>query len=93
MLTKLVSTLAIGLVAAMLHLGAFAAPVNVNTADAEALAENIVGVGPKLAQAIIDYRQEHGPFASIEELERVRGIGPKLIEKNRADLLIETASE
>ena len=38
------------------------------------------GVGPKMAQEIIDFRVEHGPIRTWEELDRVKGIGPKTIE-------------
>jgi len=67
---------------------ALAAPVNINTADATALAANIKGVGAKKAQAIIQYRKTHGPFKRVDDLVKVKGIGTKLLEKNRADLLI-----
>ncbi len=66
----------------------FAAPVNVNTADAKTLSANISGIGPKKAEAIIAYRNEKGPFKSIKELINVKGIGLKIIEKNKADLLV-----
>lgn len=65
-----------------------AAPVNINTADATTLAANIKGVGAKKAQAIILYRKAHGPFKRVDDLVKVKGIGAKLLEKNRADLLI-----
>lgn len=48
--------------------------LNVNTASAEEL-ETLNGIGPALAQAIIDYRAEHGDFASVDELCEVSGIG------------------
>ena len=66
-----------------------AAPVNINTADARTIDTALVGVGPKTAKAIVDYRAKHGPFKSVDDLEKVKGIGPKLIEKNRANLLVK----
>ncbi len=59
-----------------------AEPVNINEADAQELADNLTGVGPKKAQAIIEYRELNGPFFSAEEIVNVKGIGPKTLEKN-----------
>jgi competence protein ComEA len=56
--------------------------VNINTADSAAL-DSLPGIGPALAQRIIDYRQEHGPFARLEDLMEVSGIGPGTFEKLR----------
>ncbi|MFH9068240.1 helix-hairpin-helix domain-containing protein [Streptomyces alboflavus] len=61
--------------------GAAAGPVGLNTATAEQL-DTLPGVGPVLAQHIIDYRTEHGGFRSVDELREVNGIG----EKRFADL-------
>jgi competence protein ComEA len=58
--------------------------VNINTADAATLASSLKGIGEKRAEAIIEYRTIHGPFASIEALDNVKGIGPATIEHNRA---------
>lgn len=69
----------------------FAAPVNVNKADAKALADNINGIGPKKAQAIVTYRETKGAFKSVNDLAKVKGIGAKIIEKNKADLRISDA--
>jgi competence protein ComEA len=55
------------------------AKVNINTASLEELG-TLPRVGPVTAQGIIDWRKEHGPFASVEELDAVDGIGPKLME-------------
>jgi len=51
-----------------------AAPVNLNTASSAAL-EELPGIGPALAQAIIRYREEHDGFRAVAELQEVRGIG------------------
>jgi competence protein ComEA len=57
-------------------------PINLNTATAEQL-EAIPGIGPVLAQRIIEYRQTHGRFQSVDELLEVRGIGSKRLESMR----------
>lgn len=61
--------------------------INLNTANAQAL-QGLEGVGEKKALAIIDYRQQHGGFKSIDELKEVKGIGDKLLQKNRSKLKI-----
>jgi competence protein ComEA len=62
---------------------AFAAgKVDINRASASELAAALNGVGESKAQAIVDYRTEHGPFKSAEQLAQVRGIGLKTVEKN-----------
>lgn len=65
-------------------------PVNINTETAETLAEAINGVGPKLAEAIVAYRDQNGPFGSVEDLTNVKGVGVKLIDKNRENLTTES---
>lgn len=63
------------LVTLLLPTIAHAALVNINTANA-ALLDTLPGIGPAKAAAIIDYRTQHGPFVSIEDIQNVSGIGP-----------------
>jgi competence protein ComEA len=66
----------------------FAGPVNINTADATTLAAELTGVGPALAEAIVADRQAHGNFATPEALTRVKGIGQRIVEMNKANILV-----
>jgi len=63
-------------------------PINLNTATAEQL-EAIPGIGPVLAQRIIEYRQTHGRFQSVDELLEVRGIGSKRLENMRPYVVVK----
>jgi competence protein ComEA len=69
---------------------AYADPIDINLADVPTLTKNIKGIGVKKAQAIIAYREEHGLFSKIEELTKIKGIGVKLIERNRDSLFVES---
>jgi competence protein ComEA len=62
------------------------AVININTADAAAL-ETLPGIGPTYAARIVDYRDQNGPFTSVEELTLVKGIGPATLEGMR-DLVV-----
>ena len=61
--------------------------VNVNTASAEEL-EALSGIGPVLAQAIIDYRTDNGPFPTVDALLDVSGIGPATLEEIRDQVTV-----
>ncbi|WP_303901110.1 ComEA family DNA-binding protein [Thiohalomonas denitrificans] len=65
-----------------------AQPVNINTAGPGVLAEAIDGVGQVRAEAIVAYREQHGPFKSVEDLQEIKGIGPVLLENNRDNLVV-----
>lgn len=66
-------------------------PVDVNTATAEQLAEALVGVGDSKAEAIVAYREAHGPFEHIDELVNVRGIGMATVDRNRERIRLDDA--
>ena len=55
-------------------------PVNINTASKKEL-DALPGIGETLAQRIIDYRSANGPFSTVDELTKVKGIGAKTLEK------------
>ena len=63
--------------------------VNINTADKESLMSAITRVGEKRAEAIIAYREQNGPFKSIEELVEVRGVSASIVEANMDNLSLE----
>ena len=69
-----------------------AAPININTADATTIAESLTGIGPRIGAAIVEYREANGPFTSVEDLLKVKGVGPKILEKNEGDILVEEES-
>lgn len=62
-------------------------PVDINTADPAAL-EQVKGIGPSKANAIVKYRTENGPFGSVDDLVRVPGIGEKSLETLRDQLTV-----
>jgi len=64
--------------------------MNLNTASAQELTA-LRGVGDKTAQAIVEYRQSHGPFKSVEELVEVKGIGEKLMTSLRDHVTVSDA--
>ena len=67
------------------------AAVNLNTATKEELVA-LPGIGPAKAQAILDYRAQHGGFKSVEELKDVKGIGAKRFERMKGELTITKAA-
>lgn len=63
--------------------------VNINTASAATLDECLSGIGPAYAQRIIEYREAHRGFKNIEEIQEVRGIGPKTFEKIKDQITVD----
>ncbi len=63
-------------------------PVNINTADVKELMK-LEGVGRKVAEKIVEYREHHGRFQKPEEIRKVEGIGSGLWERNRARIVVK----
>jgi competence protein ComEA len=70
---------------------AAAAPgkVNINSADAQTLAKGLKGVGASRAEEIVRHRETYGPFASVDELTEVKGIGQSTLDSNRDLITLE----
>jgi competence protein ComEA len=79
------------LVVSLLPTIASAGPVHVNGADAATLARELDGIGPAKVEAIVEYRQQNGPFRSAEDLLKVQGIGERVLEQNRGDIRLDKA--
>lgn len=90
-LIGVIGLLLVAMVALMPSAGA-AATVDINSADAHTLDRVLTGVGPAKAAAIIEYRNKNGPFGSADDLVKVRGIGPKTVEKNRSRIRVDGAN-
>jgi competence protein ComEA len=80
-------------VAAIFPLLALAAPVDVNTADAETISKSLKGIGMSKAEAIVEYREKHGPFKNADELSLVKGIGERTVDQIRQDILTGPAQK
>lgn len=78
------------LVTGSLFIGTVSAElVNINKASAEVMQEHLTGIGIKKAEAIINYRTEHGDFKKLEDIKAVKGIGDALFEKIKADISLD----
>ena len=87
----LIKGLSAALVAATLIApAAIAGPVDINSADAKTLARELDGVGMAKAEAIVSYREKNGPFKSVDDLAKVKGLGKKLIDQNKSYLKFES---
>jgi competence protein ComEA len=63
-------------------------PVDINRADAEQIAEQLQGIGPARARAIVEYRDKVGGFDSPEQLLEVAGVGPRVLEMNEGRITV-----
>ncbi len=77
----------------MVSAASFAGQVDVNTADAETISAELNGIGLSKAKAIVEYREKHGPFRSVDDLSLVKGIGERTVEKNRSDIKVSATKK
>jgi competence protein ComEA len=98
MIKKLLLTLILGILPALTTLSLHAdevavasvvQSVNINTADADTLAQILEGVGYSRAEAIIKYREAYGPFIAVDDLLEVKGVGPSIVSNNRDRITLE----
>jgi len=75
----------------LLPLTAYAALLNINTANATLL-DTLPGIGPSKASAIVDYRTKNGPFVTIEDIQKVSGIGPVTFANMKALITVDATS-
>jgi competence protein ComEA len=92
MFHKLAARLALALALAIPGLSFAGTPVNVNQADAATIAKSLDGIGQSKADAIVAWRDTHGPFKSADDLTQVKGIGKATLERNRASILLADAA-
>lgn len=91
---KKFATFALALAIAAPSMLLAATPVNINTADARTIAKSLDGIGQTRAQAIVAWRDAHGPFKKADSLTRVKGVGKATVERNRSAIrLSDEASE
>jgi len=78
-----------GLALSLLTVSAFAKGININSASATEIAKAVKGIGKAKAEAILEYRKNHGPFKTIDELVKVKGIGKLIVQKNKEQLVVK----
>lgn len=82
------ATLAVALMLTAPSLLLATTPVNINQANAATLAKSLDGIGASKAEAIVAWREAHGPFKKADDLKHVKGIGKATIERNRSAILL-----
>ena len=88
-MSKLIQALIVALVPVLVWAG----PVDINTADAATIAKELQGIGLSRAQAIVAYREKNGAFRNADELRKIKGIGAKVLERNRANIKLDAKAE
>jgi competence protein ComEA len=75
--------------AALFSSSLFAAPVNINKASAQEIADALKGIGMAKAQAIVEYRKKNGKFKKPEDVIKVKGVGPATFAKIKKDVKVK----
>ena len=88
---KPVKRIALVFAALLAYAGMALAAVNINTATKEEL-DALPGIGPVKAQAIVDYRTKNGPFKSVDDVKKVKGIGDATFGKIKGDISVSGAT-
>ena len=81
------------LIASLIPIMAWAGPVDINSADAATIAKELQGIGLSKAKAIVAYREKNGLFKSADDLRKIKGMGAKTLERNRANIRVEGAKK
>lgn len=80
------------LIATLLPAAVWAGPVDINSADAATIAKELQGIGLSKAQDIVAYRDKNGAFKNAEDLRKIKGIGARTLERNRANIRMDSAT-
>jgi competence protein ComEA len=80
------------LICSLLPVSVWAGPVDINSADAATIARELQGIGLSKAQDIVSYRDRNGAFKNVEELRKIKGIGARTLERNRANIRMDSAT-
>lgn len=71
----------------------FAGALNINLASEEQISKTLQGIGPSKAAAIVQFRNENGPFKTFEDLLNVKGVGTKLVAKIKPHVIFEIKAD
>ncbi|WP_257263713.1 helix-hairpin-helix domain-containing protein [Endozoicomonas sp. ONNA2] len=63
--------------------------VNVNQATIEQLDKGLLGVGPRIAMEIVKHRDQHGPYQSFDDLDKVKYVGSRMLDKNKKRIVFD----
>lgn len=89
---QLLRVFILGVFLTLASVSVLAEQLDINSANAEQLSHSLKGVGPQKAVAIVQYREQNGPFKTINDLANVKGIGEKVVADNRSRIVVKAPS-